>query len=434
MKLRRSRRAVGAAFLLAGFVSAGASVATFQAAPAAAVELSSFDLRANANGFSFFNDDASGARQGEGTVPHTEANLQNGPVGNGLATVFWPGPLAANAGTLILVLQPSAPDAAKQLNYPVRAESRPGDNPPTKTYEVPGTKLTSTAEAQKVSADAVIASPVSDTGAAGTTQSHSLVQQTDQGGSAESSSKVQDFVLGPIKIESVVSTAKATTDGTKADGSATTTITGMTVAGQPAYVDESGLRIGQQGQPANAIANQIAQQALAQGGFNVYVSTPQKEVNGASVSVTAGSIYITQKSDSGITGFSIGGAHAQATAAPGDPSLLDTGGAVDGGSGLGGGSLSDFGSGSLTDSGSSLGSTDTGTGTGSTSGARSGAGTGTVALDARNASSGGKPIKPAAVVFGVLGALALYAGLRRLSDDVLAERAAQTSCSLEAGA
>ncbi|HET7720446.1 MAG TPA: hypothetical protein VFK43_10800, partial [Acidimicrobiales bacterium] len=102
----RRRRRSGIALILAGLVSAAAGIGTWQAPSASAVEFSSFDFRSNANGFTFFNDDASGARQGEGTVPHTEANLQNGPVGSGLATVAWPGPLAANGGTLLLVLQP----------------------------------------------------------------------------------------------------------------------------------------------------------------------------------------------------------------------------------------------------------------------------------------------------------------------------------------
>lgn len=443
----RRRRRSGIALLLAGLVSAAAGIGTWQAPSASAVELSSFDFRSNANGFTLFNDDASGARQVEVTVPHTEANLQNGPVGSGLATVAWPGPLVANGGTLLLVLQPGCsatapiglpsgatplcplPDTAKQLNYPLRAASRSGDNPPTNSLSSPAAELTTTTEAEKVTADAVVAQSVAATGTAGTTQSHSKVEQTNDGGVAEASSKVLDIDLGGvIKIEQVISTAKAITDGTKAEGATSTTVSGLTVGGQPAYIDEEGLHIGEQNQPANAVANQIAQQALSQGGFEVFVSTPTKEVDGASVNVTAGSLIITQKSDSGTTGFILGGAHAQVTAVPGDPSLLSGGdlgstGGFDAGGGSG--SLGDLGAGSL-DIGSGGGA-----GMGSGSGGTAGDGDEVALGGARNAGSTGDPLKPAPVVFAVLAAFALAAGMRRLSDNVLSEQVAAITCSLE---
>jgi hypothetical protein len=440
----RRRRRSGIALVLAGLVSAAAAVGTWQAPSASAVEFSSFDFRSNANGFTFFNDDASGARQGEGTVPHTEANLQNGPVGSGLSTVFWPGPLAANGGTLLLVLQPGCtatapvglgsgstplcplPDSAKQLNYPLRASARSGENPPTNSLSSPGAELTTTAEAKKVTADAVVAQPISATGAFGTTQSHSKVEQTDDGGLAEASAKVQDVNLGGvIKIDQVVSTAKATTNGSKADGATSTQVSGMTVGGQPAYVDEKGLHIGEQNQPANAVANQIAQQALSEGGFKIFVSTPTKEVEGASANVTAGSLIILQESDSGTTGYILGGAHAQVTAVPGDPSLL-----AGGDLGSTGGFDTGSGTGSLGDLGSPTGDLG-GSGTGSGGGAPSG-GNGQVALGpAQNTGSTGEALKPAPVIFALLAAFALAAGMRRLSDTVLAEQVTATTCSLE---
>jgi hypothetical protein len=433
------RRRVGAAFILTGLLCGTGALAAFQATPASAVEFGSFDLRAGARGTTIFNDDASGARQFEGTAPETEATLQNGPVGNGLAAVAWPGPLAGNAGTLLLVLQPGCtatspvglasgstpvcplPDDAKQINVPVRAEARSGDNPPTKTFTgVPGTELTATAEAAKVTADATINKSASQPGTFGPTSAHSLVSQTADAAIAQGNSTVQDIDLGGvIKIDSVTSLAKATTDGTKADGSAATAVNGMTVAGQPAYVDDKGFHIGEQGQDTNAVANQIAQQALGQGGFNIYVSTPQKEISGAAAKVTAGSLIITQKSDSGVTGYIFGGSQASVTAAPGSGDLL---------SGLGGdefsGGTDGVGSGSLSDVGGV-----------SPSGPSSGApgGNGPVAIGPiKNASSGGKPVRPGAVVLGALAAVFLAVGMRRLSDDVLTERAAATSCSLEA--
>ena len=434
------RRRLGGVLILTGLLSGAGALATFQATPASAVEFGSFDLHAGARGTTVFNDDASGGRQAEGTAPETQATLQNGPVGSGLATVAYPGPLAANGGTLILVLQPGCsatapaglpngttpvcplPDAAgKAANYPVKAEAREGDPEPTNTYTgTPGTELTATALPQKVTADATINKSAAQEGTFGPTSAHSLAATTATEGKAQGDSNVQDINLGGvIKIDSVTSQAIATTDGVKAKVSAATAVNGMTVGGQPAYVDERGFHIGEQGQDTNAVANQIAQQALSQGGFNIYVSTPQKEVKGASGLVTAGSLIITQKSDSGVTGYIFGGSQANVTAAPGSGDLLtdllgDTG-SVTGGT-VGSGSLS-------------------GVSSVSPSSPVGGAGkprVGQVALGgAQNASTSGTPLKFGTVLLAALAALLLSAGMRRLSEGVLAERAAATTCSLK---
>ena len=435
------RRRIGGALILTGLLSGAGALATFQATPASAVEFGSFDLHAGARGTTLFNDDASGARQAEGTAPETQATLQNGPVGSGLATIAYPGPLAANGGTLLLVLQPGCtatspaglpsgttpvcplPDAAaKAANDPVKAEAREGDPQPTTTFTgIPGTELTATALPEKITADATINKSAAQEGTFGPTSAHSLATTTATEGKAQGDSNVQDIDLGGvIKIDSVTSQAIASTDGVNAKVSAATVVHGMTVGGQPAYVDEKGFHIGQQGQDTNAVANQIAQQALSQGGFNVYVSTPQKEVKGATGTVTAGSLIITQKSDSGVTGYIFGGSQANVTAAPGSGDLLTD--------------FSDTGS---TDSGSVGSGSLTGVGSVSPTGpAAGGAGkpaTGQVALGgAQNASTSGKPIKAGSVVLAAIAAVLLAAGMRRLSDDVLAERAAATTCSLEA--
>src|SRR5205823_13950599 len=110
---------------------------------------------------------------------------------------------------------------------------------------------------------------------------------------AESSSLVEDISIGDVvKIKSVASSASATTDGVKASGTAATTVSGMTIAGQTATIDDQGLHIGAQGQPANAIANQIAAQALSKSGMQIVLSAPTKEVNGGAASMTAGSLVV----------------------------------------------------------------------------------------------------------------------------------------------
>jgi len=93
-------------------------------------------------------------------------------------------------------------------------------------------------------------------------------------GSASADSRITKIDLGGvIKIDSVTSHAEAATDGVAAGApSGSTVVQGMTIAGQPAYVDDQGVHIGEQGQPANAVVSQIANQALTQGGFSFYVA------------------------------------------------------------------------------------------------------------------------------------------------------------------
>ena len=423
----RSRR-VGAAFVAAGVLCGAGAFAAFVAPSAGAVELFSFDLRSNATGFQYYNaaaKDAALDNPGAG-VPMVQASLQSGPVGYGLSTVAWPGPLASNGGTLLLVVNPDVPpEVANEANYPLRAESRTGQNPPeSHNSDVAGTDLTTTALNDQVSADAVINKSAGIPGIFGTTTAHSLVKTVEEGGVAEAMSFVQDINLGGgvIKIESVRSIANAKTDGTSSSGEARTIVNGMTVGGQPAYIDENGFHIGEQGQPANAIANQIAQQALGEAGFKIAVSTPSKETSGAATTVTAGSLVITQgEGDEGAGTISFGGAAVSVTGQGGDVSDL-----LGGSSDLGGDTGGDFSSGT--------GSIDVGSGGSSPLPTTSGGTGGTPqVIGVQPIASHGKPIKAGAVILGLLGAGLLALGMRRLSDDVLAEQVEQTTCTLEGG-
>src|SRR5258708_13093100 len=130
----RQFRRDGALIRIGALVCALASAVMWRASSPAHADtrFSSFGLVAGARGWRLFDEDASNGNQ-EAEVPESSAYLSYGPVGYGLSSVAWPGPLAANAGSLILVLQPNAPPQATALNSPVRAEARSGQNPPTTT-------------------------------------------------------------------------------------------------------------------------------------------------------------------------------------------------------------------------------------------------------------------------------------------------------------
>src|SRR5207249_1132389 len=97
-----------------------------------------------------------------------------------------------------------------------------------------------------------------------------------------------------------------------------TIVEDMTVGGQRAYADETGFHIGDQGQPANAVANQIAQQSLSKSGMEVLVSTPKLEKSGPTATYTAGSLLIFWNPSPDVSFvWAFGGSRASATAAPG---------------------------------------------------------------------------------------------------------------------
>ena len=426
------RRGLGsiAAGLAFGVAALHGLPADAQEAPAS--KLGSFDLLAGARGYMFYNADATGARTVEGEIPEASAKLATGPVGYGLSSVAWPGALVGNAGSLILVAQPDAPDEASQLNYPVRAEARTGQNPDTTTNtSVPGTSMKATARDDLVDAEAIVQGASGDPGSFGRSTAQSTTSLADGKGIAKAVSVVRDIDLGEgaVTIDSVVSTAEAATDGTKADGAARTVVSGVKIGGQPATIDENGVRVGDANQPANAIVNQIAQQALSEAGIEIVVSKPSKEVDGAGATVTAGSVVFTWTTPNGPNGVVFGGASASVNGGAGIDDLLDD---LTGDFDATGADTLPTDSGGLGDLGSVGAPLDTGATDGPDTGATTpAADDNEVALDTQPAVElGGRRLKAGEVVLGLLGAALVAVGMRRLSSDVLAERAVATACPL----
>lgn len=444
----RPARRGGVILVLSGLLCAMTAFTGWRAAPARAAaarptsvrtaSLGAFDLHSGGRGVRFFDIDAKNGNQ-DGDVPEASANLASGPVGSALAAVAWPGPIASNVGTLILVSSPSAPPEASMLNYPVRAEAHSGSNPPTVTNNsVPGVTMTATAKSDSAESDAVVQNTASDAGTFGPTHAHSSTTESGDAAKAAANSLVQNVNIGAgaVKIDSVTSTAEAHSDGKKADGAGTTTVQGMTIGGQPATVDQDGIHFGAQGQPANQALNDAAKQVLAQSGISMVVSAPTKEVKGSNASVTAGSLVITFATGAGNPTFvlTLGGAEASVAAITGDdsPSLVDLGTSVSGSGGGGSGDVA-----SLLDT-SPVGVSPGGLGV-----ASGVAGSGSPVAPSEHSSGvrngtqftnaavfGAKPTTFGWVLLALIAAGLMAFGLRRLTDDLLGERAASV-CPLD---
>jgi hypothetical protein len=427
------------AVLTAVLACAAATTAGWRARPArAAGTLYSYGLNAEAKGFQVFEDDptASG-HQAEGEVPLATASLNTGPVGYALATVAWPGPLAANAGSLILVASAQAPPEVKNLNDPIRAEARTGQNPPTTTYDnVPGTSLTATAKSDVVTADASVANTLASTGTFGPARAFGKTALVGGTGTAESSNIVNDVVLagGAITIKSFSSSASAKTDGAKGSGKTSAAVVGLSIGGQPVTIDEQGVHG----------ANAASQQALSQAGIDIVLSAPTKEIKGSTATFTASSLVVAWKTDSSVFGAVLGGARASAAGTPGlDDTLVGLTGTVATGSATSEGSTAGPSGGP---SGEAVGGAGAGAGTGAVAssalpGVAGDAGAATpqpsaipqVGLAAAPAAAHGTLIKMREVVVLLLLGLILGAALKAMSDHVLADKAAAIPCSLEEG-
>lgn len=338
----RSLRAAGAACLAAATLplalAGGASAA---AEPGSG--FSSFSLAANAPAMQVRQADTSQcggepASTGgcEGVVPEAVSTLRNGPVGYGLAAVVWPGTLAGNLGSLIIVAGgDQVPPEARQLNSPIRAEARTGNGDAlVENTDYPGARMAAQATATKVTASATVSDDTAlPVGTAGQSSGTSTTQLTGPTAAvAEARSHVKDVSLaGVVTFDSVTSTARATTDGTKADATGSTSTTGAEIAGVPVTIDERGVTVDSTSSPANTAATAIVNSAIAAAGMTIAVSEPTKVVDGGTVSYDAGSLVFVWEQQPGMRLTAIlGGARVTASAAPGFSVELPPGGTTGG--------------------------------------------------------------------------------------------------------
>jgi len=407
-----------AASLLAGALS----VVTFvvDAPSAGADELLGYDMSADARGLQVFTVIPDQQIQPELNIPQASATQQSG-TGYGLASAAWPGAIVANGGSLIGILVPGfPPEVAALLIYPVKAEARTGQNPPTSVFDAPGLTMRSRADDTSSEADAGAQGLSGLPGVFGMARATSSTRAKDGVATATARSVVSNLNLGGVlNIDSIVSTATARSDGDKGSGESKTTITGATVMGQGVTIDETGLHFGTTNQPIDAILQQVAKQALSAAGISVTVGPTTKELNGPSAVVGANSLVITITQEGYTVGFTLGGARAAAVGSIGSGDDETTSDVVDdllGGSDiLGGGDFGGF---------DGLG--DLGAGSTGNPIERGPA----VEIVPAVAAARGTGLPASAVILGVAAALFLAVGMRRLNTAVLADPTAGIACTL----
>ena len=401
-----------------------------------------------------------------GTLPEATADLQAGPTGTAFASIAWPGSLAGNLGTTIKQLNqlcappnlmlPCLPitDQDKQLlggaNYPVRAyATSSGKNDASyggggglymrAHTDATGTLATADAGVTSVGGDPVLS--------LGSVTSHAGSTATSATITGEATSSITGITIGTnlpvpnlpipantsiLSIDSVTSIARAVSDGQRqVRPTGEITVAGVRVLGQPATIDQKGIHIGGQStslDPATKALQDAARQALSSIKFAMtFAPEPNLRVTGTQAVAEVGGITISFADSSGASyQITVGKALAMADASPNVEFSVEAPG-VAGGGGLGGtepaAGAGDTGA-SVSTGGESLGDNSGGTSGGGETVLPGG-------VLASGSPPGGKSIDAGLIVLVVLAAGALAFGMKRLSDDVLSQRAAGMTCPNE---
>lgn len=267
-----------------------------------------------------FSPEATGQPPGaaEADVPFAQAQL-TGSLGRALSSVAWPGALAGNLGTLIVIS--GGPEQARALNDPVRAQAQSTSGPSKVTNDsVPGAAMTAQATDALVRADAVLGGDRSSgLGSFGSTRATSVTRTSGPtAAAATATSTVQDVAIpaAQLKVSSVVSKADARTDGARASATGSTVVTGMSIAGVPVSVDSDGVSAAGQGTSLAPVAS-VVNQALANAQAQVFLTDPRRSVKGGTASYDAGSLVVSL--GNGAVIVVLGGAKASAAATRSSP-------------------------------------------------------------------------------------------------------------------
>jgi hypothetical protein len=259
----------------------------------------------------------------EEDVPFARTTVGSGPVVDSVGAPYYPGDIAADLGSLLQTF--GAP--ALPLNDQLLAESKyptsPG-YPASKSFGVQPSAATaaqpsifsSTADASESGGDATgtdshlsldnLAGPAPSL--LGATAAPSLLDVGNVSASdtvaignssitATSTSEVSALdVAGLVDIAGLTSTAVASSDGTTGTPTATLHLGQVTVDGQPAYIDATGVHIPTTNPPASGITPAQLQQTvdatLSQDGISITLLNPQLTTNGAAATANAGGLVI----------------------------------------------------------------------------------------------------------------------------------------------
>jgi hypothetical protein len=222
------------------------------------------------------------------SIPYSLGYMAQGS-GRAVGSTVWPGDTLATACRA----EPSIPC------YPFYAESNFPQGPADgkAAQEVPGSTMTAHSEEQESVGKAEFSPQGAGGSGVGVMTSSSTASIKTGTAVAESVSRVSDIILGggTIRIESVVSHAKAVSDGNAADAQGSTAVTGFTIAGFPVAVTTEGVSIAGQFDVPNPLGPALdpVNATLETLGMQVRLSKPVVTKEGGKAEVVAGGLIIS---------------------------------------------------------------------------------------------------------------------------------------------
>jgi hypothetical protein len=286
-------------------VTIGLATCTFGAPGAHAASIAGYGMSAlsagvryqlNSPGFLPVGDPAEGNVM-EFDVPIARTGISQGPVINALASPLYPGDTAAHLGTALSTFGVPIPIP----NYPIIAES---NYPPTPDKGASTSisqagigegKSDASANGAEVFATTVAQSIPGVLDASTSVTRNSLAIADDKIRSTAVSTTDSVTIAGVITIDGITGTAEAISDGANAKPTANLNIGRVTVAGQAAYIDDTGVHIVGSGGGEGIIpgTQQMVNGLLNTDGIRVRTVSPKTTVAGATATASAGGLAIT---------------------------------------------------------------------------------------------------------------------------------------------
>jgi hypothetical protein len=269
--------------------------------------------------------------QADGELTYATANMDT-TRSHALSSVAWPGAAGGNLGSLVGVLGGPTVGA---LNDPARAEAfNNGGTAQQATSAPSGTTMSASvvpSAGAVQQADAVTTSGGLGLGQGGSLGSSSAKTTItlDQAGklAANAVSDIDNIdIAGVFKAASLSSSVnEQSVGGSTPTGSSQLAVHNLTIAGQQAYVDGSGVHVGSPGQPPNPAINGVVNKALAGAGMQIYFTSPQQVTIASAAYNYGASLLITWVPPSNSHGdsftFAFGGAAVAMQAGQGLASL-----------------------------------------------------------------------------------------------------------------
>ena len=270
----------------------------------------------------------------EDDVPFARTNVGQGPVVDSIGAPYYPGDIAANLGSLLAEFGapatfgpvglndtnlahtqfPNSPSAPGQASFGVSPSTGTPANPSIfySNSHATASGGDATGVLSDFALDNVGAAPAassllpssSQTGAAQSLVDVGNVSATDKVSLSDSSitstatSQVNGIqIAGLVDVAGLTSTANATSDGTTGTPTASLHMGQVTVNGESAYIDNTGVHVTSTSAPASAITPAQLQQTvdttLSQDGISIRLIDPNLTNQGAQASADAGGLAVS---------------------------------------------------------------------------------------------------------------------------------------------